>query len=257
MLNPDPEKFATLPEAFNTLGHSRFGKQWTGAELAAKNLPPPNDTFHALKAAEIVRDRAHQERDLERRTKADRARKAAAGVRGGVRLSRRPRSGQPTPDTLERERLVEVARYAHLEPEIALVANNQNAYRKEYRARSRRDETESELRKLLHGKDIPATLLNNHDGKLVDIPPAYWLSEKFHVDFTSGQADWANLDEDQPYKGSILIDRRKFDRVVTGPQKTTASAEFKCREWAGGATFTLELPAETVVRKRAKEAQAA
>ena len=126
-----------------------------------------------------------------------------------------------------------------------MAASNHYAYRKEYRARSRRNKTENELRKLLHSKSIPATLLNNYDGKMVDIPPAYWLSEKFTVDFTSGQADWADLEEGPSvsYEGSILIDRRKFDRVVLGAPKTTVSAERKCYEWAGG------LPSNPVWRK--------
>ncbi len=245
MLNPDPEKFAALPEAFNALGHNRFGDRWTGAELAARNLPAPKDTFSALEDADIARARAHQELNHERRTKADKAKKAAVGVGGGVRITRRPRSRPPTPRALEQEQLVEVARHAHLKPEIVKAARSQIAYRKEYRARSRRDKTENELRKLLHGGHIPAALLNNHDGKMVDIPPAHWLADKFTVDFASGHAKWADLEGVQrvTYQGMILIDRRDFDRVVKAPQQLTASAESKCHQWARG------LPSNPVWRK--------
>ncbi len=194
MLNPDPEKFATLPEAFNTLGRNRFGEKWTGAELAARNLPPPKDTFRALEDADLARARAHQELDRERRAKVEKAKKAGTGIGGGVRISHRPRGRPPTAEVLEQEQLVEVARYTHLDPEIVKAASKQYAYRKEYRARTRRDKTENELRKLLHGKHIPATLLNNHDGKLVEIPPARWLADKFTVNFASGQAEWADLE---------------------------------------------------------------
>ena len=245
MLNPDPEKYAALPEAFNALGHKRCGKKWTGAELAARSLPPPKVTFRALDDAKIARARAYQELEHERRTKVEKAKKAAAGVSSGVSITRRRRRRPLTPEALEQEQLVEIARYAQLDPEIVTAASNQNAYRREYRARSRRDKTENELRKLLHGKHVPATLLNNYDGKLVDIPPAHWLSEKFTVDFTSGHAEWADLEGVQrtTYQGIILIDRRDFDRMVIGPQQLTAIAESKCRQWARG------LPNNPVWRK--------
>ena len=225
MLNPDPEKFAALPEAFNTLGRTRFGERWTGTELAARNLPPPKDAFRALKDADIARARAHQELDRERRAKVEKAKKAASG--GVVRISRRPRSRPPTPEALEQEQLVEIARHAHLEPEIVKAASNQSSYRKEYQARARRDKVENEFRNLLHGKRIPATLLNNHDGRLVDIPPTYWLANKFTIDFASGQAGWADLGEGRrvTYQGVVLIDRLEFDRVVmdTQPLKSKPS----------------------------------
>ena len=87
MLNPDPDKFTALPEAFNALGHNQFGEKWTGAELAARNLPPPKDTFRALEDAENVRARTHQELDHGRQTKVEKAKKAAVGV-GGSRRAR-------------------------------------------------------------------------------------------------------------------------------------------------------------------------
>ena len=59
MLNPDPEKFIVLREAFDALGHTRFGEKWTGSELAARSLPPPKDTFRALDDADNTRARAH------------------------------------------------------------------------------------------------------------------------------------------------------------------------------------------------------
>ncbi len=221
MLNPDPKKFTDLPEAFNALGQNRFGDKWTGAELTARNLPSPKDTFRALEDAENVRARTHQELDHGRRTKVEKAKEAAVGVGGGVRITHRPRGGPPTSKALEQEQLVEVARHAHLDPEIAKAASNQIAYRKKCQARTRRDKTENELRKLLHGKHVPATLLNNHDGKLIDIPPPHWLADKFTVDFATGRAGWTNLDGEQrvTYQGIILIDRRDFDRLVMANQR--------------------------------------
>ena len=41
MDNPDSDKFYTLPEAFNVLGRERYGEEWTGDELGARNRPPP------------------------------------------------------------------------------------------------------------------------------------------------------------------------------------------------------------------------
>lgn len=249
MLNPDPEKFAALPEAFNALGRNRFDEKWTGAELTARTLPLPKDTFRALKNAgkdaDIARARARQELDRERCAKVEKAKKAASGVGGGVRISRLPRSRPPTPEEVAQEQLAEVARLAHLEPDIVKAARNQSSYRREYKARARRDEVENELRKLLHGKHIPATLLDNHDGKLVNIPPEHWLADKFTVDFASGQAEWADLEGAQrtTYQGIILIDRHDFDRMVIGPQQLTANAESKCRQWARG------LPNNPVWRK--------
>lgn len=237
MLTPDPEKFAALPEAFNALGRNRFGERWTGTELAARNLPPPKDTFRALKDAEkdadIARARAHQELDRERRAKVEKAKKAASRVGGGVRISRLPRSRPPMPEEITQEQLAEVARLAHLEPDIVKAARKQSSYRREYKARARRDEVENELRKLLYGKRIPATLLNNHDGKLVDIPPEHWLADKFTVDFTSGQAEWADLEGAQrvAYQGFVLIDRRELDQAGMGTQQLTISAVTDCKKW--------------------------
>jgi len=39
--NPDSDKFYTLPEAFNVLGRERYGEEWTGDQLGARNRPPP------------------------------------------------------------------------------------------------------------------------------------------------------------------------------------------------------------------------
>jgi len=48
--NPDSDKFYTLPKAFNVLGRERYGEEWTGVELRARNRPPPERppprTFH-------------------------------------------------------------------------------------------------------------------------------------------------------------------------------------------------------------------
>ena len=133
MLNPDPEKFYPLSEAFNVLGRSRFGDKWTGAELAARDLPPPKHTFQALKDAVEARARAHQECDRERREKIKRAKKAASAVKSGPSISRRPRSPvQPAaPEAVERRRIEEIAKIAGLEPETVKAVNDQRAYRKE------------------------------------------------------------------------------------------------------------------------------
>ena len=213
VLNPDPEKFYTLPDAFDVLGREFYHDTWTGAEIAARNLPPPKATFQVLKEAKERLDR-------ERRAKVERAKKAATGVWSGARTSSRPYGRPAQPEVIERERIQEIARYAGLEPETVTAASNQRTYRSEYKARVRRDKAENELRKLLHGKHIPATLLNNHDGKLVDIPPAHWLADKFTVNFAFGQAEWTDLEEGQriAYQGFVLIDRPKFVQVVMGTQ---------------------------------------
>ncbi len=41
MDNPDSDKFYTLKEAFNVLGRERYGEEWTGDELGARNRPSP------------------------------------------------------------------------------------------------------------------------------------------------------------------------------------------------------------------------
>ena len=177
MLNPDPEKFYTLPEAFDVLGCKRFADKWKGSELTSRALPPPKDTFLALENAD-----------------------------------------------------------AGLEPEIAKAATNQRAYRKEYKARGRRDETEHELRTRFHGGRVPTTLLNKHDGRSIDVPHTHWLADKFMVDFASGQAEWTDFEGSQQvtYQGMMLIDRHTFDRVFTIANQFTKGAENKCHEWAHG-----------------------
>ena len=37
--NPYPDKFYTLPVAFNVLGRERYGEAWTGLEIGAHRLP--------------------------------------------------------------------------------------------------------------------------------------------------------------------------------------------------------------------------
>ena len=193
MLNPDPEKFYTLPEAFNALGHKRHDNSWTGTEIAARDLPPPKRTFHALKDAD-------QKLDHERRAIVERAKKAAAGVGYKQRVLK------VSPKVFEERRLSQVAR---------------------------RDETESELRTLLYGGGVPAALLNKHDGRSVDIPHTHWLANKFMVDFASGQAEWRDCEGRQQimYQGIVLIDRRAFDQVFTDAQQTTVGAETACKKW--------------------------
>ena len=162
-----------------------------------------------------------------------------------VRVFRLPRSCPPTPEEVAQKQLTEVARLAHLEPDIVKAARNQSSYRREYKARARRDEVENELRKLLHGKRIPAMLLNSHDGKLVDIDHTLWLAKKFTVDLASGQASWVALEKGQQiaYQGFVLIDRQKFDRGVREPKQSMNKAKVLCIEWARG------LPPEPVWRK--------
>lgn len=56
MDNPDLDKFYTLPEAFNVLGRERYGEEWTGIELEARNrLPPESPPLRAFPAADWKR----------------------------------------------------------------------------------------------------------------------------------------------------------------------------------------------------------
>jgi hypothetical protein len=149
----------------------------------------------------------------------------------------RPRHKKaPSLGELELQQINEVAGHAGVEPDIVKAATNQRTYRKEYKARVRRDDTEHELRMLLSGGQVPAVLLNNHDGRSVDIPYTHWLADKFIVDFASGQAEWTDSEGSQQSKcqGAVLINRRALDRILKGAQQSIISAENKCREWAHG-----------------------
>ena len=216
-MNPDPEKFYTLPEVFDALGRKKFANKWRGDELESRKLPPPKVTFLALEHANEALYRGRSE-------KVKKARKASMGVGAVIRVSR-----QPTGHTRGR-----LARKAGLNPEVADLAANQNAYRREYRARSRRDEAEHELRSILYGGQVAASLLKDHDGRLVDIPPTHWAADKFSVDFIAGQAGWIELEDGQPITnfGTVLIDRQDFDRALNGPQQSVVRAETECHGWA-------------------------
>ena len=214
-MNPNPEKFYTLPEAFNALGRDKFADKWRGDELDARNLPAPKETFLALEHANEALNRGRSE-------KLEKARKASMGVVKHV--SRHPTG-------LTRARL---AREAGVNPEVADLATNQNAYRKEYRARSRRNEVELELRTILYGDQVAASLLNAHDGGSIDIPSTHWIADKFSVNFVSGQAGWIDAEGGQQITnfGTVLINRQDFDRVLNGPQQSIVRAETECHGWA-------------------------
>ena len=216
-MNPNPEKFYTLPEAFDALGHVRFGKKWRGDELASRNLPPPKETFLALEHAKQALNRAQIE-------KVQKAKKASMGVGAVTRVIRRP--------TVRTRG--SVAREVGVSPEVADIATNRNAYRKEYRARSRRNEVERELRTILYETQAATILLNAHDGVSIDIPSTHWIADKFSVDFVSGQAGWIDPEDGQPITnfGTVLIDRQDFDRVLNGPQQSSMRAETECHGWA-------------------------
>ncbi len=188
MLNPDPKKYYKLQEAFDALGRKRFGDKWTGTEIRARN--------QELRNAEERRAR-----DLERSEKAKRARRAPT-VGGGI---------------LRQPALETVARHAGLEPHVARAAKDQVAYRTEHEARGRRDEIEDELRRILFNERVPTVLLGSN-GQIIDLKGARWLDEGFLVDFQSGRVEWVKWERGQRLtcRGSVLIDRHEFDRVVLG-----------------------------------------
>ncbi len=235
VLNPDPEKFYTLPDAFDVLGRKHYRDTWTGAEIAARNLSQPTPTPQTL-------ERAGQGFDPERRAraeKAERAKKAATMVGGGVRTLRR---SQRHPALLDPQQIQE--------------------NEKEHSARVRRGTVEAELRRLLYGNGIPAALLNSQDGRLVNIGSALWLADKFTVDFASGQASWADLEEGQQvtYQGVVLVDRPEFDRVAMNTQplksKPSKMRRRSGRKRGSGSLTALDKPLLAEMNKMISEENA-
>ena len=220
MLNPDPDKFYTLPDAFDVLGREHYHDTWTGDEIAARNLPQPEPTSQILERAGRGSDRESRE-SRERADKVKRAKKAAMGV--DIPTLRR---SQRHPAPLDPQQIQENER--------------------EHSARIRRGMAEAKLRRLLYGNDILTVLLNSQDGRLVDISPALWLADKFTVDFASGQASWADLEEGRQiaYHGLVLVDRQRFDQDVRKSKQSSGRAVTLCKRWARN------LPPEPVWRKK-------
>ena len=224
MRNPDPEKFHTLPQAFDVIGRARFPNTWTGKELKARDLPPPYATFRRLKQAkrELEEKRAEAKtRQAEKDAKkVAEARRASAGVRGNRGAARRP-IHRPIPATHESDRpsVEEIARCARVNPYVVEAAADERAYRREHRARWRRNAVKGDIRRILYDLRPQPMLQNFSDGRRVKIPRRLWFADEFTVEFDTGEASWMDIDMvswDLVYRGLVLIERVSFDRAVRG-----------------------------------------
>ncbi|MCH7887679.1 MAG: hypothetical protein IIA00_00190 [Proteobacteria bacterium] len=228
MFNPDPEKFYTLPLAFDVLGRARFPKMWTGKELRARDLPPPAATFRRIRQAEeeLRREDAEDEQRARREQaeKVERARRASFRVRTGTEVSRRPhRRSVPEPmltaDEVKRQWVERVASRAGYPPEIVEAAEDQPACRREHRARWRRNAIEGDIRRLLHDLRPQPVLQKSSDGRRAKIPSRLWFAGELRVQFDTGEASWPGIDtagREIVYQGLVLIERAPFDHVVSG-----------------------------------------
>ena len=213
MINPDSDKFYTLPVAFNVLGRERYGEAWTGLEIVAHRLPD---------LATILPDVMEADARLGIFTMAE--------LRRGTDMDRR---------------IAHIVRNSRLSREIVTLALHPPAYEAAIQAFQRRTDVEQELRRLFYSGAVGAELLNDKNGVRVPIPATHWLADIFKIHLSTGIAEWADRSSATTYKyrGSVLIERIAFDRATTANQLTTSGAESRCRDWAR------ELPKAEVWRK--------
>lgn len=224
MFNPDPDRFYVLPQAFNALGRARFPNARTGKELKAHDLPPPDATFRLLKqvkrALEEKRADDKKRKKEEKAKKVEEARRASFRVHSNIGAPRVP-VHRPTPaaDESEQPSVEDIARCAGVRPYVVEAADDEPAYRREHRARWRRNAVEGDIRRILHDLRPQPVLQNSSDGRRVEIPGRLWFADEFTVEFETGGADWTNIDENGQiavYQGLVLIEREPFDRAVRG-----------------------------------------
>ena len=237
MTNPDPDdpdRYLALPEAFNVLGRERFGAVWTGSELEARVLPPPDETFAAIERAEATIDRI----EAGRKQKAEALRHP---TQGAVAPKTIPAVEAP-PHENPSSRFETIAHFAGVAPDVVAAATDETAYREEYAARQRRNQIEQELRGALYAERREAVVLNTEDGLVISIPNNNWAATDlyvevgFHVDFGKGVAGWIENKDGQyvAYAGTVWIERldatgeiARSDRagVANGAEPTAVLAE--------------------------------
>ena len=83
MINPNPEKYYTLREAFNVLGRGLFPETWTDSELDARDLPELEDLRRRIEKAEAAAKKKADEERVKRAEHAKQAKKASVGVHAG------------------------------------------------------------------------------------------------------------------------------------------------------------------------------
>lgn len=208
MRNPNPDKYAPLPDFFEERGRKWFKTRWTGAEISARHLPSPRVKLLVKKAAKEAEQRARREG----RAHAERAKLAAAGVRSGEPVIRRRSADEEG----SRDWFAETACGAGLTP--AQVEDIQPpGYLAEYLARQRHDEIMAWLVHLF--SNHPITKLLNADGRIIDLPSFKWRSDGFEFDIPTGRASWIEAVDGHQivYSGRVLIDTAALDRLHDAP----------------------------------------
>ncbi len=238
MLNPDPQKYLGLRDGFNALGRELFPETWTGTELDARDLPKLKELRGHIDEAEATAKKKAEEDKVRRAEHAKRAIKASVGVHagsaqqaGGGATPGRPRSKAAPPDQSQRKQDEWIALRNLTTVEVVRLARDEAAYRVEYDARQRREQTDQAYRTALYSGQPKSVLLNAHDGRPIDIPRRLWLSELFRVSFAQGTGGWTTTgtwtdNEGRgaiEYSGSVWTERGD-GLPVSGEGTPTAAA---------------------------------